>query len=176
MLKNTDSNTRAALNLWNAIMSRIEGIIGEKVRIVYPGSSDPYYQWFVQIESESFRTELRYSSEELEESLTNENVLFFFISSDSGNEAVVLAYDDPDNPQNTLYLDTIAVKRRGLGIGSLLMQTLVNYAQTRSYHSIRLDTELVNEKGQELVKFYKTLGFQEISSTEDGNITMELIL
>ncbi len=176
VLRNTDSTTREALHVWDDACATVRNRLGKAVRIVYPGSSHPYYQWFVEIESGAFRPELRYSKEELEQRLENDNLLFFFLSSDEGREGVVLAYDDPDSPEDTLYLDTIAVKRTGLGIGRFLMDALVRYARIKEYRAIRLDTETINERGKELVKFYQTLGFTKVDAAEDGNITMMLTL
>ncbi len=175
-MKTTDSTTRSALQIWNDLIPAIDDVLGRPTRIIYPGSKDPYYQWFLEIESGAFRSELRYSQEELEERLSNDDLLFFFVTSQTGREAVVLAYEDPDNPDSALYLDTIAVKSLGRGLGSILMQNLIEYARKKSYRILRLDTELVNEKGQELVKFYQKLGFKVTDSTEDGNISMALNL
>ncbi|MFW9919931.1 MAG: GNAT family N-acetyltransferase [Candidatus Thorarchaeota archaeon] len=173
-MRTTDRDARSALSFWNGLIPKIDALLETQTRIIYPGSKDPYYQWFMELESGAFRAELRYSSEELEERLANEDLLFFFIASSGGREAVVLAYEDPDNPNSALYLDTIAVKSTGRGLGSLLMRALIDYAKAKSYLLIRLDTEQVNEKGQQLVRFYQSLGFHETDSTEDGNISMEL--
>ena len=173
-MKTTDSTTRSSLNLWNEIVPVMDRLLGMKTHIVYPGGKDPYYQWFVDLESDAFRSELRYSADELEERLSNNDLLFLFVLSPQGREAVILAYEDPDNPNHAFYLDTIAVKKPGHGLGSLLLKTLINYARSKSYGLIRLDTEYVNEKGQELVKFYEGLGFHPTETTDDGNVSMEL--
>jgi len=164
------------LNIWKEIVPTVDELLGRESHIIYPGGTDPYYQWFVELESDAFRSELRYSAEELEERLSNDDLLFLFITSSKGREAVVLAYEDPDNPGSALYLDTIAVKTTGHGLGSLLMKTLIRYAIAKSYSRVRLDTEDMNEKGQKLVKFYQGIGFTTTETTDDGNVTMELTL
>jgi ribosomal protein S18 acetylase RimI-like enzyme len=175
-LKSSDSTTRSALHVWDEICAAMQIRLGKPLHIVYPGRSHPYYQWFVEIESGAFRPELRYSQEELEKRLENNNLLFLFLTSDEEREGVVLAYDDPDSPDDTLYLDTIAVKKTRQGLGRVLMDALVRYARIKEYRAIRLDTETVNERGHELVKFYQSLGFSETDATEDGNISMMLNL
>ena len=175
-MKSSDSTTRSALHVWDEVCAAMQVRLGMPLRIVYPGRSHPYYQWFVEIESGAFRPELRYSQEELEKRLENNNLLFFFLTSGEEREGVVLAYDDPDSSDNTLYLDTIAVKRTRQGLGRVLMDALVRYARIKEYRAIRLDTETVNERGHELVKFYKSLGFSQTDASEDGNITMMLAL
>lgn len=175
-MKLTDRPTHSYLSIWSEMIPLVDHLLDDDTHIVYPGKSDPYYQWFVELEAGAFRAELRYSAEELEERLLNDDLLFLFLVSQKGREAVILAYQDPDNPRSSFYLDTIAVRTTGRGLGKILMRTLMQYARAKSYQRLRLDTETVNEKGQELVRFYKKLGFETADTTEDGNISMELHL
>ncbi len=172
----TVNNTRAALNLWSEAVPKVTALLQKSVKLVFPGDSDPYYRWFTEIESDAFRAELRYSSTDLEERLLNEDILFLFFLSTDGPEALLLAYSDEDDPKASIYLDTIAVKSRRKGVGSLLLRTFLDYSKMKGYERIHLDTEVLNDHDQQLVAFYHSFGFREIEISEDGNITMELHL
>ena len=171
-----ENGTRAALNLWRDLLPEVNALLQKSTKLVFPGEPDTYYQWFREIEKDSFREELRYTVDDLEERLQRDDILFLFFLSGDGPEILLLAYSDSDSLEKTIYLDTIAVKSRGQGIGSLVMKTLIEYSRKKGYTRILLDTEQQNDHNQELVTFYRKFGFRETEISEDGNITMELVL
>ncbi len=67
---------------------------------------------------------------------------------------------------------------RGLGLGKILIEKLINEARQISYHKMRLDTLPV--KMPQAVKLYKTFGFYEISpyykNPHDETLFLELNL
>ncbi len=100
-----------------------------------------------------------------------------FILKDDSPEGLVLGYRLDDSPEDIFYLDTIAVRQKGRGIGKIILGALIDWARKMAYTMIQLDTEEENEVGLRLTYYYQQLGFRIINSEEDtGNITMQLTL
>jgi GNAT superfamily N-acetyltransferase len=99
-----------------------------------------------------------------------------FITKDDEPQIVILGYSILDNQKKSFYLDTFAVKPRGKGIGNIVIQFLIRWAETKNYNSINLDTELQDEKGFPLKEFYSKLGFETISISEKGDVIMKFKL
>lgn len=143
------------------------------VKYVNPSNLDNYLCNYFELEKKAFRDELRYSLEELTERINKNNLLFILLFSNEEAKAMVLGYEQ--NPIN-YYLDSLAVKDEGKGLGTLLLNSLISWIKVQNYRKIVLDTEHQNERGLPLVRFYQKNGFRIAKETEDGNVTMEYLL
>lgn len=142
-------------------------------RVIIPEKlTDEVLNWYHDIDNVAFREELRYSNEELRERWNKENRQFIFLVDETGPLAVHLGYDLEHN-SDTYYIDTLATKLEGKGIGSILANYIKEYAKEEEYSDLQLDTEVVNERGVPLKHFYEKNGFLLVDSYEDGNITMK---
>jgi len=125
------------------------------------------------MEEAGFRRELQYSFEELTKNLENPELVFWFITADGEPQILLLGYSIPDKEAKSFYLDTFAVKRRGEGIGNIVIEFLIRWAQTKQFQAIVLDTELRDEKGIPLQQFYAKHGFETASISEKGDVIMK---
>ncbi len=163
--------------IWSQLRDSICGILGQTVEIQFSNTlNELHMQWYEELEHLSFRPQLRYTRAELTDRLQSTESLLMFILADGRPEVVLLGYALADVSRRTFYLDTIAVRRRGLGIGTEVIRALINWLRSAGYESIELDTEETDEKGIPLCSFYRRLGFQIVSTYEDGDIRMKLVL
>ncbi len=158
-------------------MRELEASLGSTLCIIIPESpSEKHQMWFHELEAQSFRESLRYDRVELEERLRKENLLFLFLLVNDTPEGVILGYKINRENGNTFYLDTFAVRRKGKGIGKIMLNHLIKWAKANGYDAIELDTEAENEDGIPLQRFYETAGFLVQCIEDDGNITMSRTL
>jgi ribosomal protein S18 acetylase RimI-like enzyme len=94
---------------------------------------------------------------------------------DGQPQILLFGYSTLDEQKKVFYLDTFAVKRRGEGIGNIVMKLLLRWAKTKKFHSIVLDTEIKNEKGFPLQHFYAENGFETISCSKN-DVKMKRLL
>jgi GNAT superfamily N-acetyltransferase len=162
--------------VWTEIVTLLRPILGYRTEIVFPDTwSQKYLSWFREIEQDSFRESLAYSEDEIGERLEKRDVLLFFVLIDGRPEGLLLGHTLDEALVETFYLDTIAVKKRGKGIGRVLVTVLIKWAKKMGYRRIQLDTEIEDEKGIRLTRFYEQFGFSIIDSDDEtGNITMDL--
>ena len=145
--------------------------------IIFPEEwNEQYFSWFHTIEKEDFRLELQYSFQEIAKILENPDLVFWFVTMDGEPQILLLGYSIPHEPGKSFYLDTLAVRRKGKGIGQIVIDFLIRWALKRKYRTIVLDTELNDEKGIPLKQLYAKHGFKVIAESETGNITMECVL
>jgi ribosomal protein S18 acetylase RimI-like enzyme len=162
---------------WSLLETELIRKYGGELKLVLPKSCDEQcFRWFHILEEEDFRFELRYTREEIAERLNYPEVLFFFIIKEEIPEILVLGYNSPDYESRVFYLDTVAVRQRGRGIGDIVMRFLIHRALNKGYKAIILDTEEKDEKGIPLQHFYEEHGFEAITRTERGDLTMRLDL
>lgn len=164
--------------IWRKMRAELIPILGPTVKIVFPETwSGEYLSWYRDIEQNSFRPSLTYSEDEITERLTEADVLLMFITVDGVADGLVFGYTLDGVSIETFYLDTIAVKQKGKGIGRIILKTLIRWARKMGYRSMQLDTEFENEVGFRLSSFYEYLGFKIVDTDEEiGNITMQLLL
>lgn len=144
-----------------------------KVETLTKWNRDAHHR-FERIEQRTFEKGLRYTYQEMCDRASRPGFQAMFVSDDSGASAVLVIYEL--DPQDQLYLDTLAVSSRGSGLGSLLLRRLIDWAHER-YRVIVLDTEETNPFGQKLVQWYARFGFDvEDRSPDTGNVTMHLTL
>ncbi|MFW9958482.1 MAG: GNAT family N-acetyltransferase [Candidatus Odinarchaeota archaeon] len=164
--------------IWEEIRNGLKPILGDGVELVFPETwSETHLSWYREIEQSSFRPSLTYSEEEIMERLSEEDVLMMFITVDGHPEGLLLGYTLGGVSVETYYLDTIAVKQKGRGIGRIILTVLIKWAKKMGYRRMQLDTEYENEKGIPLSSFYEHLGFKIVDIDDEiGNITMQLTL
>lgn len=124
-------------------------------------------EYFFALEKECFREELRYSESELEERLARRSVLFLNLVVDGKPVGAILGYAS----RKDFYLDTLCVSIQGKGFGKSMLEFVKDWAFSKGYSRVLLDTEEVDEKGFRLVEFYKKQGFV-VDSVVDGNVSM----
>ncbi len=164
--------------IWGEIRSGLKPILGDGVKLVFPEIwTEGHLSWYREIEQSSFRPSLTYGEEEIMERLSEQDVLMMFITVDDHPEGLLLGYTFEGVSLETFYIDTIAVKQKGRGIGRIIMTVLIKWAKKMGYRQIQLDTEYENEKGFLLSSFYEHLGFKVVDIDDEiGNITMQLKL
>lgn len=158
---------------WNKISIDINTKFNLNTRIVIPDAlTHEILTWFHEVENIAFREELRYSDTEVRELWHKDNKLFIFLVDETGPLAVHIGYDLESNSE-TYYIDTLATKVEGKGIGSIMMKYIKEYAQEKGYTNLQLNTEEINERGGTLQRFYEKHGFQIVYTYPDGNIIMK---
>lgn len=163
--------------LWKQLIFDIINILNNNAQIVFPDNWDEKsYSWFQEVEDNAFREELRYSFSEVNDRLRNLNVLFFFIMVDQRPEALFLGYSPQGADNQTYYIDTIAVKHQGQGIGRFIFKSVIEWAKRENLKTIMLDTEEIDEKNFLLQKFYESFGFRVVNKDQNENLTMVLNL
>ena len=162
---------------WRQMLFELAKMFEGTLDIVFPIEWNMQcFFWFHVIEEEDFRWELRYSFQEITKILENPDLVFWFVTMGGEPQILLLGYSIPKEPVKSFYLDTLAVRRRGKGIGHIVMDFLIRWARTKRYQTIVLDTELIDEKGIPLQQFYEKHGFKVVSRSETGNITMKCVL
>jgi ribosomal protein S18 acetylase RimI-like enzyme len=164
--------------IWGEIRSQLKPILGNEIELVFPETwSERFLSWYREIEQSSFRSSLTYSEDEISECLAEEDVLMMFITVDGLPEGLLLGYTLTGVLVETFYLDTIAVKQKGRGIGRIILTVLIKWAKKMGYRQIQLDTEFENEKGILLSSYYERFGFKVVEVDDEiGNVTMRLTL
>lgn len=159
-------------------MAALKPLLGPTTELVFPEDwSVQYLEWFREIERSSFRDSLTYSEEEILERLVKDDVLLMFVTVNNHPEGLLLGHTLRGVTNEIFYLDTVAVKQKGRGIGPIIISVLIKWAKKMGYLKMQLDTELEDEKGIRLTAFYENLGFTIIDrDDETGNITMQLDL
>ena len=162
---------------WRKLLFELAKMFEGTLDIIFPMEwNEQYFSWFHIIEEEDFRWELRYSFQEIAKILENPDLVFWFVTMDCEPQILLLGYSIPHEPVKSFYLDTLAVRRRGKGIGHIVIDFLIRWARTKQYQTIVLDTELTDEKGIPLQQLYAKHGFRIIAQSETGNITMKCVL
>ena len=161
---------------WRQLLRELAKMFKGELDIIFPTEwNKHYFSWFHSMEEAGFRRALQYSFEELTKNLENPELVFWFITVDSEPQILLFGYSIPDEKAKSFYLDTFAVRHRGEGIGDIVMEFLIRWAQTKQYQAIVLDTELKDEKGIPLQHFYAKHGFETVSISEN-DVIMKRIL
>jgi GNAT superfamily N-acetyltransferase len=161
---------------WRQLLRELAKMFKGELEIVFPTEwNRHYFSLFHGMEESGFRRELQYSFKELTKNLEKPELVFWFITVDGEPQILLFGYAIPDEKAKSFYLDTFAVRRRGEGIGDIVMEFLIRWAQTKQYQAIVLDTELRDEKGFPLQHFYAEHGFETVSTSEN-DVTMKRVL
>jgi GNAT superfamily N-acetyltransferase len=162
--------------LWRQILDELTNLYEGELDIIFPTEWNKYYfSWFHSMEEAGFRRELQYSFEELTKILENPELVFWFITVDGEPQILLFGYSIQDEKAKSFYLDTFAVRRRGEGIGDIVMEFLIRWTQTKQFQAIVLDTELKDEKGIPLQQFYAKHGFETVSISEKDVIMKRML-
>ncbi|MFX0034078.1 MAG: GNAT family N-acetyltransferase [Candidatus Hermodarchaeota archaeon] len=176
-LKLNPLNLKKNPSIWSSLKRELSKKLNSTIKLIFPEIWDnKYYEWFQNVENIAFREELRYSFKEVENRLRNDNLVFLFILSNNKPEAILLGYSFPDDNLKVFFLDTIAIKKYGKGIGILVLKWFIEWLKKENYEFIRVETEEMDEKNILLYNFYKKLGFKLKERNDKGNLTMILEL
>ncbi|MFX0026918.1 MAG: GNAT family N-acetyltransferase [Candidatus Hermodarchaeota archaeon] len=176
-LESNPLNFKKNISIWMTLIRKLDRKLNTSTKLIFPEVWNiKYYMWFHDIEANAFRESLRYSYEEVEKRLHNPNVLFLYIMVNNEPRALLLGYLLVNGPEKKFFLDTIAVKNQGKGIGSIILKYVIKWLKKEGYKLICLDTEEIDEKKILLRKFYERLGFILKESDIKGNLSMELTL
>jgi hypothetical protein len=163
--------------LWRVLVDELAYVFEGELELVFPTElTQRTFGWFHSVEKVGFRKELQDSFEELTKIVQNPELVFWFFTVDGEPQIVFLGYTIMNEQKKSFYLDTFAVKRRGEGIGNIVMKLLIRWAKTKKFHAIVLDTELKDEKGFPLKQFYAKHGFEVVSNNDRGDVLMKLEL
>jgi len=161
---------------WRQLLRELARKFNGELDIVFPTEWNRHsFSLFHSMEESGFRRELQYSFKEVTKSLEKPELVFWFITEDGEPQVLLFGYAIPDEKAKSFYLDTLAVRRRGEGIGDIVMEFLIRWAKTKQYQAIVLDTELRDEKGIPLQQFYAKHGFETVSTSEN-DVIMKRIL
>jgi len=159
--------------LWSQLVTELSRHYEGALKVVLPTElNERTYGWFRAIEDYNFRSELRYSFDEMKPILAKPELLFLFVFKEELPEIVVLGHTNPNEPERVFRLDTFAINKRGKGIGHIVMDFLIKWARARQYVAIELDTEETDEKGIKLQRFYEKHKFVVTARDAKGDITM----
>jgi len=176
-LKLNPLNLKKNESIWRSLKLELNKKLNSSIELIFPETwNNEYYEWFHQIEKIAFREELRYSFQEIERRITYDNVVFLFILVDNKLEATLLGYLFPDKTKHTFFLDTIAVKNYGKGVGVIVLSWFIKWLKKEKYKFLCVETEEMDEKKILLYNFYKNLGFTLKERNDKGNLTMILKL
>lgn len=163
--------------LWSQLVTELSRHYEGALKVVFPTElNERTYSWFRAIEDYNFRSELRYSFDEMKPILAKPELLFLFVFKDELPEIVVLGHTNPSQPDRVFRFDTFAINKRGKGIGHIVMDFLIKWARAKQYVAIELDTEETDEKGIRLQRFYEKHKFAVIAREPNGDITMRCSL
>jgi GNAT superfamily N-acetyltransferase len=169
--------TEADNILWSQLVTELSRQYEAALKVVFPAELNEHtYAWFRAIEDYNFRSELRYSIDEMKPILAKPELLFLFVFKDELPEIVVLGYTNPGEPERVFRLDTFAINKRGKGIGHIVMDFLIKWARAKQYAAIELDTEETDEKGIKLQRFYEKHRFVVVARDAKGDLTMRCTL
>jgi GNAT superfamily N-acetyltransferase len=110
------------------------------------------------IDHEKFREELWITHEELEEKTGQRGFIAFMLYSDGQPVAFLYGYQVPVDPSG-FFLDEVATRIEGRGIGKILIVLSLIYCGEVGYDYIILYTEKSDDKGRSLEEFYEHMGF-----------------
>jgi GNAT superfamily N-acetyltransferase len=123
------------------------------------------------IDHEKFREELWITNEELEEKTRRKGFIAFLIYFENQPIAFLYGYQNTENTSG-FYLDEVATRIEGKGVGKILIVLSLIYCVEAGYTYVTLYTENSDEKGRRLKEFYEHIGFQVIENENEFGILM----
>jgi len=156
----------------NAAEKKLGDALKKSCRLgVHVRMSEELTEVVEQIDHEKFRPELQYTLVELTERCEKGGFLLFTLTCDGEPTAFLYGYTEEADVIK-FFIDSIATRVEGKGIGSILATLALVYCYDTGYSSVELFTEEVDDKGRHLVKFYESLGFQLVGDDPDNGIVM----
>lgn len=127
------------------------------------------------LDHEKFRQELWYTHEEFLEKTRQRDFVCLVLSVDCEPSAFLYGYDYAEDPQG-FFLDEVATKIEGKGVGKILITLLMVYCFELGYSSITLFTEESDQIGRKLREFYEHLGFDYKMTDPKLGVVMNYII
>ena len=153
--------------------TRLAEKLGENIKIGFRTHLDErIIQKITEIDHEKFRSDLWYSREELIEKSQKKDFICLIVHIDGEPTAFLYGYDDEFDP-HWFFLDEIATKQEGKGIGKVLIVLLLVYCYELDYTFVTLYTEDQDEKGRRLREFYEHLGFSYMGTETELGVIMK---
>ncbi len=138
---------------------RLTEKIGEAVTIGFRTFLDQgTIEKITEIDHEKFRSELWYSRDELIEKSKKKDFICLIAHIKGNPVAFLYGYDD-EFDSHWFFLDEVATRIEGKGIGKVLILLLLVYCYELGYSFVTLYTEEHDEKGRKLRGFYEHIGF-----------------
>ncbi len=152
---------------------RLNEKLGEEVKINFRTYIDEkLIKKLTEIDHEKFRNELWYSNGELLEKSLKKDFICLIADVNDGPTAFLYGYDDEFDP-HWFFLDEIATRIEGRGIGKVLIVLLLVHCFELNYTFVTLYTEDQDEKGRRLRMFYEHLGFTYMSTDPEVGVIMK---
>jgi ribosomal protein S18 acetylase RimI-like enzyme len=123
------------------------------------------------IDHEKFRQELWYTHEEFVQKTQQRDFVCLILSVNGEPSAFLYGYDYAEDPKG-FFLDEVATKIEGKGVGKILVALLMVYCFELGYESITLYTEESDEIGRRLREFYEHIGFDNKYSDPEKGLVM----
>jgi len=123
------------------------------------------------IEDSTFRSELRYTREELLQRANGRGFLLIVVLCNEKPVAFMHGYSDRDEGL-TFFLDSIATIIENRGIGSTLVSLALLHSLEKGYRLVTLWTEEKDDKDRLLRRFYEKLGFNFIEDNPTKGVVM----
>lgn len=136
------------------------------------------------VEQQSFSPELRYTCDDMAARAKKPGFEGLLLTDPNGPLAIMLvnrielpvAQSGGSPAMDALYLDTLAVRDRGRGIGTYLLTCLIQRCTAAGLPAIQLDTDDGGDGGDGgdgLPEYYRRFGFQVLGvDPVSGNVTM----
>ena len=152
---------------------RLTEKLGEPVTINFRTyMDDRLLEKITEIDHEKFRSDLWYSRDELVEKSKMKDFLCLIVHNKGEPVAFLYGYDD-EFDSHWFFLDEIAARPEGKGIGKVLIVLLLVYCFELNYTFITLYTEDQDEKGRRLREFYEHLGFTYMGTEPELGVIMK---
>lgn len=141
-----------------------ESILGSKLGVdikieFYKFLDSELVESLVEIDHEKFRPELWYSQEDFLSRMNYNNFICIVAYISETPIAFIFGYDDEPT---TYYIDEVASRIEGKGLGSALIILFLLYCIKFGYRFVSLYTEEQDEKNRKLRGFYEHLGFNYV--------------
>jgi GNAT superfamily N-acetyltransferase len=152
---------------------RLTEKLGEPVTIGFRTYiNDRIIEQITDIDHEKFRSELWYTKEELLAKSSKKDFVCLIAHANGEPVAFLYGYDDEFDP-HWFFLDEIASRVEGKGVGKVLLVLLLLYCFELDYKFITLYTEDLDEKGRKLREFYEHLGFTYMGTEPELGVIMK---
>lgn len=153
-------------------VERVEERLGSPCSItVHTHLSEAMLAKLEAIDHEKFRQELWYSRTELLEKTRKKGFVCFILS--VGHEPVAFLFGyDYDAGSQGFFLDELATRVEGKGVGKVLITLLLVYCYELGYTSVFLYTEDLDQDGRHLRDFYEYVGFSYVATDPALGVVM----
>lgn len=124
------------------------------------------------IDQEKFRRELWYTHDEFTEKAGKKDFMCITLSVEGDPTAFIFGYDYEGEPA-AYFLDELATKIEGKGLGKILITLALIYCYELDYSSVILYTEETDQVGRRLQEFYEHVGFKYVTMDPALGVVMK---